>query len=279
MPRPSSSVIQITTAARETATVSRATRPSGLTSGPRCCANDREGTLVDRYRRHEWPAEEALMGQSLAEASARRAEDGLGPMPDDLRDDLSRIPRGDSNEAAAMLKAIHAAEVGQEALVTGNRVTDNVLEMHLLQAPERVSDRIKVTEANYSFPETLYRRIRSINLRQRIPSETRPRIFGRAIGADELRIPASKHRDHHEGRISTPQHGGVEIAQNSIEVSDLNQNERPARRYLRENSGAVEWYCSLSHRLNMVNLRSTRLLPGANNEHSGNLPQVRPRLF
>src|SRR3954466_7828427 len=97
------------------------------------------------------------------------------------RNGFSHVPRPKMREAAAMLKAIHAAEDVAEAREKALRVGAKLREQRMTKAAELVEGGIEETLAYYAFPEEHWRRIRTNNPLERILREIRRRT--RVVGA------------------------------------------------------------------------------------------------
>jgi len=97
------------------------------------------------------------------------------------RNVFSHVPRPKMREAAAMLKAIHAAEDVQAAREKARQVSVKLRDQRLTRAAELVESGIEDTLAYYSFPEEHWRRIRTNNPLERILREIRRRT--RVVGA------------------------------------------------------------------------------------------------
>lgn len=97
------------------------------------------------------------------------------------RNIFSHVPRPKMREAAAMLKAIHAAEDVQAAREKARQVIAKLREQRLTKAAELVESGIEETLAYYRFPEEHWRRIRTNNPLERILREIRRRT--RVVGA------------------------------------------------------------------------------------------------
>jgi transposase-like protein len=97
------------------------------------------------------------------------------------RNVFSHVPRPKMREAAAMLKAIHAAEDVAEAREKALRVGAKLREQRMTKAAELVEGVIEETLAYYAFPEEHWRRIRTNNPLERILREIRRRT--RVVGA------------------------------------------------------------------------------------------------
>jgi transposase-like protein len=97
------------------------------------------------------------------------------------RNVFSHVPRPKMREAAAMLKAIHAAEDAQAAREKAGQVVAKLREQRLTRAAELVENGIEETFAYYGFPEEHWRRVRTNNPLERILREIRRRT--RVVGA------------------------------------------------------------------------------------------------
>src|SRR6185503_13433964 len=97
------------------------------------------------------------------------------------RNVFSHVPRPKMREAAAMLKAIHAAEDVQAAREKARQVVAKLREQRLTRASELVETSIEETFGYYAFPEEHWRRIRTNNPLERILREIRRRT--RVVGA------------------------------------------------------------------------------------------------
>lgn len=97
------------------------------------------------------------------------------------RNVFSMVPSGKVREAAAMLKAIHAAEDRDAALQKAQQVIAKLRELKLTRAADKIAQSIEETLAYYAFPETHWRRIRTNNPLERMMKEIRRRT--RVVGA------------------------------------------------------------------------------------------------
>jgi transposase-like protein len=86
-----------------------------------------------------------------------------------------------SNEVARMLKAIHASEDRQAALIKAEAVWEKLENMKLREASKKVKDSIAETLTYYEFPSSHWHRIRTNNPLERIMKEIRRRT--RVVGA------------------------------------------------------------------------------------------------
>jgi len=77
------------------------------------------------------------------------------------RNVFSHVPRPKTREAAAMLKAIHAAEDVQAAREKARQVVEKLRAQRLTRAAELIEASVDETLAYYRFPEEHWRRIRS----------------------------------------------------------------------------------------------------------------------
>jgi putative transposase len=97
------------------------------------------------------------------------------------RNVFSHVPRPKMREAAAMLKAIHAAEDLGAAQEKARQVAAKLRDQRLTRAAELVEASIAETFGYYAFPEEHWRRIRTNNPLERILREIRRRT--RVVGA------------------------------------------------------------------------------------------------
>lgn len=80
-----------------------------------------------------------------------------------------------------MLKAIHAAEDREAAMLKASQVIEKIEQMRLPAAAEKVRTILPDTLTYYSFPETHWRRIRTNNPLERLMREIRRRT--KVVGA------------------------------------------------------------------------------------------------
>ena len=85
------------------------------------------------------------------------------------------VPKGKVKEVAAMLKAIHAQEDGEEAIKKAYSVAEKLEKMKLGRAAATVREGIAETLSYYQFPREHWRRIRTNNPLERIMREIRRR--------------------------------------------------------------------------------------------------------
>jgi len=97
------------------------------------------------------------------------------------RNVVSHVPRPKTREAAAMLKAIHAAEDVQAAREKARQVVEKLRTQRLTRAAELIEVSVDETLAYYRFPEEHWRRIRTNNPLERILREIRRRT--RVVGS------------------------------------------------------------------------------------------------
>jgi len=97
------------------------------------------------------------------------------------RNVFSVVPRAKMNEVARMLKAIHASEDRQAALIKAEAVWEKLENMKLREASKKVKDSIAETLTYYEFPSSHWHRIRTNNPLERIMKEIRRRT--RVVGA------------------------------------------------------------------------------------------------
>ncbi len=97
------------------------------------------------------------------------------------RNVFTMVPKGKMREVAAMLKAIHAQEGGQEAREKAEAVAKKLEEMKLGKAAQIVREGAHETLTYYSFPREHARHIRTNNPMERVMREVRRRT--RVVGA------------------------------------------------------------------------------------------------
>ncbi len=97
------------------------------------------------------------------------------------RNIFSVVPQGKISEVMAMLKAIHASEDRESALVKAQAVTEKLEQMKLPKAATKVREMIQETLTYYSFPMNHWRKLRTNNPLERIMREIRRRT--RVVGA------------------------------------------------------------------------------------------------
>jgi transposase-like protein len=113
------------------------------------------------------------------------------------RNVFSHVPRPKMREAAAMLKATHAAEDVQAAREKAWQVIAKLREQRLTKAAELVENGIEETFAYYRFPGEHCRRVRTNNPLERILREIRRRArVGGAFpdGQSALNLAAARLR-------------------------------------------------------------------------------------
>ena len=96
------------------------------------------------------------------------------------RNVFSVVPKGKAREVAAMLKAIHAQENREQALVKADYVQTKLIEMKLPKASAMVKDGIHETLEYMFFPDEHWRHIRMNNPLERVMREIRRRT--RVVG-------------------------------------------------------------------------------------------------
>ena len=97
------------------------------------------------------------------------------------RNVFSVVPRGKVKEVAMMLKAIHASEDREAAVVKSEAVIQKLRSKKLKQAAQKIKESIHETFGYYDFPDAHWRRIRTNNPLERILREVRRRT--RVVGA------------------------------------------------------------------------------------------------
>lgn len=97
------------------------------------------------------------------------------------RNVFSVVPRGQMNDVARMLKAIHASEDKKAAVEKAEAVTLRLKEKKLRSAAEKIEKSILETLTYYDFPSEHWQRIRTNNPLERIMREIRRRT--RVVGA------------------------------------------------------------------------------------------------
>lgn len=105
------------------------------------------------------------------------------------RNVFSQVPSTKVREAAAMLKAIHAAEDVAAAREKARQVIEKLKAMRLAKAAELVGASFEETLSYYAFPEEHWRRIRTNNPLEHILREIRRRT--RVVGASPMARPPS----------------------------------------------------------------------------------------
>lgn len=108
-----------------------------------------------------------------SQRSAHRSQFFNEPTVHFYRNVFSRVPRPKMREAAAMRKAIHAAEDVQTAREKARQVVAKLRDHRLTKAAELVEGGIEETLAYYQFPEEHWRRIRTNNPLERFLREIR----------------------------------------------------------------------------------------------------------
>jgi len=97
------------------------------------------------------------------------------------RNVFSSVPNDKVKEVAGMLKAIHAQESRESALVKATDVVEKLKSMRLGKASEVVQEGIAETLSYYYFPREHWLRIRTNNMLERIMKEIRRRT--RVVGS------------------------------------------------------------------------------------------------
>ena len=97
------------------------------------------------------------------------------------RNVFSVVPQGKISEVVAMLKAIHASEDRESALVKAQAVTEKLEHMKLPKAAAKVREMIHETLTYYSFPMNHWRKLKTNNPLERMMREIRRRT--RVVGA------------------------------------------------------------------------------------------------
>jgi transposase-like protein len=97
------------------------------------------------------------------------------------RNVFSVVPNGKMRRVAMMLKAIHAQESKKAAREKARQVAEELLEMKLGKAAQKVEDSIEETLTFMDFPSQHWTRIRTNNMLERVNREIKRRT--RAIGA------------------------------------------------------------------------------------------------
>ena len=97
------------------------------------------------------------------------------------RNVFSVVPRGKMRRVAMMLKAIHAQESKKATREKAQQVVEELKEMKLGKAAQKVEDSIEETLTFMGFPSQHWTRIRTNNMLERVNREIKRRT--RAIGA------------------------------------------------------------------------------------------------
>lgn len=97
------------------------------------------------------------------------------------RNIFSVVPRTKVAEIAVMLKAIHACEDKESAIIKAVAVSEKLKQMKLSKAADKVHSMIHETLAYYSFPQKHWQKLRNSNPLERIMREIRRRT--RVVGA------------------------------------------------------------------------------------------------
>lgn len=97
------------------------------------------------------------------------------------RNIFSVVPKGKMRRVAMMLKAIHAQESKKAAREKARQVAEELREMKLGKAAQKVEDSIEETLTFMDFPSQHWTRIRTNNMLERVNREIKRRT--RAIGA------------------------------------------------------------------------------------------------
>jgi len=97
------------------------------------------------------------------------------------RNVFSVVPKGKMRRVAMMLKAIHAQESKKAAREKARQVAEELREMKLGKAAQKVEDSIEETLTFMDFPSQHWTRIRTNNMLERVNREIKRRT--RAIGA------------------------------------------------------------------------------------------------
>ena len=96
------------------------------------------------------------------------------------RNVFSDVPRAKMKEVATMLKAIHAQEDRDAAIIKANAVTVKLEDMKLKKAAQTVRNGAEETFSYYQFPPEHWRQLRTNNMLERIMREIRRRT--RVVG-------------------------------------------------------------------------------------------------
>jgi putative transposase len=97
------------------------------------------------------------------------------------RNVFSLVPKGKVREVASMLKAIHAQEDKESAMMKAQQVSEKLSAMKLVKASEYIRESIEETLRYMDFPEEHWRRIRTNNPIERILKEVKRRT--KVVGA------------------------------------------------------------------------------------------------
>jgi len=96
------------------------------------------------------------------------------------RNVFSDVPRTKMKEVATMLKAIHAQEDREAAIIKAEAVTAKLEDMKLKKAAQTVRDGAEETFSYYQFPPEHWRQLRTNNMLERVMKEIRRRT--RVVG-------------------------------------------------------------------------------------------------
>jgi putative transposase len=97
------------------------------------------------------------------------------------RNVFSLVPKGKVRKVASMLKAIHAQEDKESAMMKAQQVSEKLSAMKLVKASEYIRESIEETLRYMDFPEEHWRRIRTNNPIERILKEVKRRT--KVVGA------------------------------------------------------------------------------------------------
>jgi transposase-like protein len=137
------------------------------------------------------------------------------------RNVFSLVPKGKVKEVAAMLKAIHAQEDKEAALMKSKAVVEKLKAMKLGKASEHVEENIEETLRYMEFPVEHWRRIRTNNPIERVLKEVKRRT--KVIGAfpdgeSALMLTAARLRYVASSKWSTKQYLNMDLLKEMDQV-------------------------------------------------------------
>lgn len=150
------------------------------------------------------------------------------------RNVFSDVPRAKMKEVATMLKAIHAQEDHEAAIIKAEAVTAKLEDMKLKKAAQTVRVGAEETFSYYQFPPEHWRQLRTNNMLERVMKEIRRRT--RVVGCfpdgnSALMLAAARLRHIAGTRWGTKQYMSMkrleEMMKEKMVLSD-NKNSCPA---------------------------------------------------
>jgi putative transposase len=147
------------------------------------------------------------------------------------RNVFSVVPNSKVKEVAAMLKAIHAQEDRQQALVKAQAVTEKLEAMKLFKAAVKVRDGIEETLSYTYFPREHWRRIRTNNMLERVMREIRrrTRVVGNfPDGNSALMLAAARLRHIAGTKWGTQRYLNMKRLKDMEKEQAMSDNSQPA---------------------------------------------------